>query len=139
MKFVRTLCATLSLTAVALFAGLPQGAGANSAEGGQGEKPGGRLGLLKTGQYRCALPGDAAGPAIREMPEMNFTIDNASTYHDVSGSGTYLLIGNVVTFTRGPMKGVRFARYTANTLRKLDDNGEKTRLLCKRAGPAKRP
>lgn len=135
MYRLRFLFTAAPFTALALTAGMQ----ANAMSDQRVDRSGGPLGLLKTGEYRCTLPGDAMGPASQRMPEMDFTIDNASTYHDANGRGTYLLVGPIVTFTRGPMKGARFTRMTSNTLRKLGDGGEPTPLLCTRAGPAAQP
>ncbi|MDZ4306521.1 hypothetical protein [Allopontixanthobacter sp.] len=99
--------------------------------------PGGRLDTLPQGQYRCALPGDAAGAAWIPLEDRNFTIGNGSTYRTHQGSGTYLLTGTQVTFTRGPMKGLKFERTGSGTLRWIDDNGEPGRVRCVRSGFAR--
>lgn len=95
---------------------------------------GGKLGTLPIGEYRCALPGDADGQAWITLEDKHFTIGNASTYHTSEGSGTYLLTGKRVTFTRGPMNGMKFERTGSGTLRWLDENGELSRVRCVRAG-----
>ncbi len=96
--------------------------------------PGGPLGTLPIGAYVCSLPGDAAGAAWVVVPEKGFIIDNASTYRTEQGAGTYLLAGDTVRFTRGPMKGMRFTRTGHATLRWVDDNGELGRVRCVRNG-----
>ena len=96
--------------------------------------PGGKLGTLPLGEYRCALPGDAEGLAWVPLENQHFTIGNASTYHTPKGSGTYLLTGKRVTFTRGPMKGMEFDRTGSGTLRWIDEKGEQSRVRCVRAG-----
>lgn len=96
--------------------------------------PGGPLGTLPIGAYVCSLPGDAAGAAWEVVPEKGFTIDNASTYRTEAGTGTYLLAGEQVRFTRGPMKGMRFERTGKATLRWIDENGERGRVRCIRNG-----
>jgi hypothetical protein len=98
------------------------------------DAPGGPLGTLPIGEYVCSLPGDAGGKAWEVVPEKGFTIGNASTYHTETGSGTYLLAGDQVRFTRGPMKGMRFERTGHATLRWLDENGERGRVRCIRNG-----
>ena len=96
--------------------------------------PGGKLGTLPLGEYRCALPGDAAGLAWVPLEDKHFTIGNASTYHTAEGSGTYLLTGERVTFTRGPMKRMKFDRTGSGTLRWINENGELSQVRCVRAG-----
>ena len=94
----------------------------------------GRIGTLPHGLYVCSLPGDAGGLAWRNIDGSEFSIDNASSYHTDAGSGTYLLAGKRVTFTRGPMKGMRFLRSGSNTLIKLDKDGHPGRERCVRRG-----
>ncbi|MFZ1742792.1 MAG: elongation factor P [Pontixanthobacter sp.] len=93
----------------------------------------GRLGTLPLGSYTCALPGDAGGVAWRELPEKAFSIDNASIYKTANGSGTYLLTGKMVTFTRGPMKGMKFERSGTATLRWIEEDGSLGRIRCVRS------
>ncbi|MGB3378703.1 MAG: hypothetical protein WBA55_08040 [Allopontixanthobacter sediminis] len=99
--------------------------------------PGGKLDTLPQGQYRCALPGDAAGAAWIPLEDRNFTIGNGSTYRTHQGSGTYLLTGTRVTFTRGPLKGLKFERTGSDSLRWIDDTGEPGRVRCVRSGFAR--
>ena len=99
--------------------------------------PGGKLDTLPQGQYRCALPGDAAGPAWIPLEDRNFTIGNGSTYSTHQGSGTYLLTGTRVTFTRGPLKGQKFERTGSDALRWIDDAGKLSRVRCIRSGFAR--
>lgn len=96
--------------------------------------PGGRLGTLPLGRYICALPGDATGEAITKVEGAWFDILTASSYLAEGGRGTYLLTGDDLVFTRGPMRGVRFIRQSSRTLRKLDENGEPGRMRCTREG-----
>ncbi len=94
----------------------------------------GRLSTLPHGYYECSLPGDAGGAAWTELPEKNFTISNASTYSNTEGSGTYLLTGKRVTFTRGPLKGMRFERTGKSKLQWVDKEGKLGRIRCIRRG-----
>ena len=96
--------------------------------------PGGRLGTLPIGHYVCALPGDASGDAVVVVEDAWFEIVNASSYIAEGGRGTYLLTGDDVVFTRGPMRGAQFTRQSARTLRKLGPNGELDRMRCTRRG-----
>lgn len=95
--------------------------------------PGGKLETLPLGYYTCSLPGDAAGAAWVVVPEKGFTIDNGSTYHTDEGNGTYLLTGDRVQFTRGPMKGMKFTRTSNATLRWIDEGGNPGRVRCVRS------
>lgn len=95
--------------------------------------PGGKLETLPQGRYTCSLPGDALGDAWVVIPEKGFVIDNGSTYRTDSGTGTYLLTGELVRFTRGPMKGMQFERTSNGALRWLDENGAAGRVRCVRA------
>lgn len=93
----------------------------------------GRLGTLPQGSYTCSLAGDAGGEAWREMPEAAFIIGNASSYQAPDGGyGIYLMTGDRIVFTRGPMKGQRFDRVGSASLQKIDADGEKTRVRCVR-------
>lgn len=94
--------------------------------------PGGRLATLPVGEYRCELPGDAAGPSGHPVPEENFSIRNASTYIDAGGAGSYLLTGERLVMTSGPKRGNRYRRVTDNFLRKVDADGRDTSLRCVR-------
>ncbi len=95
----------------------------------------GRLGLLPQGEYICALPGSADGSAWQEVEGRNFAITGASSYTAGNGSGTYLLEGKRITFTRGPMKGMRMMRVSSGMLQEVDRSGKLSRLRCHRAGP----
>lgn len=95
----------------------------------------GRLGLLPQGEYVCALPGSADGAAWTEVEGRNFAITGASSYTTGRGAGTYLMEGKRVTFTRGPMKGMRMMRVSSGLLQEVDRSGKLGRLRCHRAGP----
>ncbi|XUU60361.1 elongation factor P [Erythrobacter sp. HA6-11] len=95
---------------------------------------GGMLRTMPHGTYECAYPGSAAGAAIERAEAEDFRLSSASRYRNEEGRGTYLLKGDIFTFTRGPKKSERFIREGANRLRKLDSAGNATRLLCVRRG-----
>ena len=102
---------------------------------GSGTLPsGGTLNTMPHGPYECALPGDAGGAAYVVIEEENFRVSTASRYQSAEGSGTYIMRGDMLTFTRGPKRGERFRRIGDNQLRKLNSNGEVTDLLCTRLG-----
>lgn len=115
-------------TALALFTSLAALAASPSL--GQG-----RLDLLPQGEYVCALPGSADGKAWIEVEGRSFAITGASSYQAGNGSGTYLLEGKRVTFTRGPMKGQKMMRVASGMLQEVDRSGKLGRMRCHRAGP----
>lgn len=95
----------------------------------------GQLDLLPQGQYTCALPGNASGKAWNEVPQRNFVITGASSYRAGNGSGTYLMEGSRVTFTRGPMKGQKMQRVASGMVQEIKSDGKLGRLRCHRGGP----
>ena len=96
--------------------------------------PGGALRTMPHGNYQCALPGDAGSAPYIVMEEQNFRISTASRYQSADGSGTYIMRGRELVFTRGPRKGEQFRQIGDNQLRKLDADGADTDLLCTRLG-----
>lgn len=97
----------------------------------------GRLALLDRGEYVCALPGDATGAAWVEQEGRDFAITGGSSYRTARGTGTYLLEGKQVTFTRGPMRGAKFMRLGSGMLQEIGRDGKLGRLRCHRAGGLK--
>ena len=96
--------------------------------------PAGPLRTMPHGNYQCALPGDAGSvPYVVVEPE-NFRISTASRYQSAEGSGTYIMRGRALVFTRGPRKGEQYRQIGDNQLRKLDADGSDTDLLCTRLG-----
>ena len=93
----------------------------------------GRLGTLPLGPYSCSLPGDADGEAWVVLPGDGFTIENGSAYRTDKGSGTYLLAGDIVTFTSGPLKNARYKRSGKATLQRIEVDGKPGRVRCVRA------
>ena len=126
----------LTLVAVIVAASAPatgrQDAADNQAATAAPVPSGGMLRTMPHGDYQCALPGDAGGKAFVEVEAENFRISTASRYISSAGTGTYILRGRDLTFTHGPKKGERFERVGDNQLRKLDQAGERSRLLCTR-------
>lgn len=94
--------------------------------------PGDTIGTLAIGGFVCELPGDALGPAGIRQPDADFAILNSSAYRSAAGGGSYLLIGNVMTFTSGPRKGERYRWISANFLRRLNPDGSDGALRCVR-------
>lgn len=95
-----------------------------------GASPGGMLGILRHGDWECALPGDAFVP----VPAEAFRIGTASSYINPAGDGIYLLRGTEVVFTRGPKKDQRFRVLGQNTLQKLNTDGSPSKLICTLVG-----
>ncbi len=102
------------------------------ASGAQADGP---IGTLLLGRYLCELPGDAAGPASRPIDKAWFDVTNGSSYRAATGKGTYLLRGDEVVFTRGPMRGARFERVSPKALQRTNLEGEFARMRCVRTGP----
>ncbi len=116
----------LKMTAAMMVLGCAIGSASVSAA------PGGPIDTLLRGEYVCGMPGTAKGKAWQVMESASFVIINGSSYRTDAGRGTYLLTGNIVRFTRGPMKGQKFVRETEGRLRLLGANGEPDRLRCNR-------
>lgn len=94
------------------------------------QSSGGALGTLPIGTYRCELPGDAAGRAGIRQAERDFRITGASTYTSAGERGTYLMRGNRVQMTSGPMRGQQYAVMGNGFVREVNANGSPGRLRC---------
>lgn len=105
---------------------------ASRPQGRPGAPTSGVLGILRHGNWQCALPGDAGGEAFREVPEEAFRIGTASSYESPGGNGIYLLRGTEVVFTRGPKQNQRFRVLGENSLQKLNADGSPSKLICTR-------
>lgn len=90
----------------------------------------GPIGTIERGTYACELPGTADGERGIAVPEESFRIASASRYVAPEGRGTYLRRGDVLLMTSGPRNGQKYAIVTERFLRKIDKNGEETRLRC---------
>lgn len=108
------------------------GRAASRPEAPAGMASGGMLGILRHGNWECALPGDAGGVAFVPVPDEAFRIGTASSYESPAGGGIYLMRGTEVLFTRGPKKDQRFKMLGENTLQKLNGDGSLTKLICTR-------
>ncbi len=97
----------------------------------------GPLETLPLGRYLCELPGDAAGLASVPVAGAWFDITNASTYIAEGGHGTYLLTGDDLVFTRGPMRGARFERTGMRAFRRTDVTGPLAKMRCIKTGRAR--
>ena len=94
--------------------------------------PGGAIGTLPLGKYTCELPGDATGAVGQHVPDADFMVINASSYATPKGQGTYLLTGDALTMTRGPLRDMRFRRVSGGYLRKIEADGSEGKLRCVR-------
>jgi hypothetical protein len=95
--------------------------------------PGGPLGTLLLGDYRCELPGDAEGAVGVPQPAEDFTVIHGSGYATPTGRGVYLMTGDRVEFTSGPLRGVVYSRTGRSYLRRLSADGSEAALRCVRA------
>lgn len=94
--------------------------------------PGGVIGILPTGVYRCELPGDALGPVGHRVPEADFTVLTASTYRAGDSAGSYLLTGDRLVFTSGPFRGRHLHRISPFFLRPIGPDGQDGPMRCVR-------
>jgi hypothetical protein len=94
--------------------------------------PGGDMETMPIGDYICELPGDATGPAGVHVPAEDFTVVTASSYRAGDAMGSYLLAGDQLTMTGGPLQGKRYKRQSEGFVRKLDDQGKPGDLRCVR-------
>jgi len=92
--------------------------------------PGGEMSTLPLGNYRCELPGDAAGPWRIRMPDEDFTIISASRYRANGHRGSYLLTNDNLVMTSGPFDGKRYHRQSYGFLRMIDEDGQPGKLRC---------
>ena len=94
--------------------------------------PGGDMETMPIGDYICELPGDATGPAGMHVPGEDFTVVTASSYRSAGAMGSYLLAGDQLTMTGGPLLGKRYKRQSDGFVRKLDEQGNPGDLRCVR-------
>ena len=94
--------------------------------------PGGDMETMPIGDYVCELPGDATGPAGLHVPGEDFTVVTASSYRAAGAMGSYLLAGDQLTMTGGPLQGKRYTRQSEGFVRQLDDKGNPGDLRCVR-------
>lgn len=112
----------------------PTNRDASRPQGSAGAPASGMLGILRHGDWQCALPGDAGSEAFVALPQEGFSIGTASSYESPAGGGIYLMRGPEVVFTRGPKKDQRFRSLGENTLQKLNADGSLSKLICTRVG-----
>lgn len=91
----------------------------------------GRLATLPDGFWLCGTPGTAMDTPFHADDNTSFVTRLGSSYRTAAGRGTYLLTGETLTFTRGPLQGLRLVREEENRLRG-DPSSEQRRLVCNR-------
>lgn len=92
--------------------------------------PGGALGTMPKGSYACELPGDAMAASGVRAPAEDFTVVNGSAYVTASGRGIYLLAGDRLVMTSGPLQGAVYRRQSGGFLRRLAADGTDSNLRC---------
>lgn len=94
--------------------------------------PGGPIGQIPPGNFLCEMPGDATGAVGLRVPDEDFVVVNANTYRTAKGRGTYLLTGDLLVLTSGPLNGQKYRLISNNFLRKLAPGGQEGSLRCVR-------
>ena len=92
------------------------------------------LAVLPLGRYGCWTAGSASGPAVN--PQREFVVVRGSSYLSEEARGTYLLASDILLFTRGPLKDLRFKRSKDGFWQQLTRDGELGRMKCNRTGTA---
>ncbi len=92
------------------------------------------LSVLPQGRYGCWTAGSAGGPAV--SPQSEFIVVRGSSYVNGDGRGTYLLAGDILLFTRGPLRDMRFKRSKDGFWQHLASSGALQPLKCSRTGAA---
>jgi hypothetical protein len=94
---------------------------------------GGDLSVLARGHYVCEIPGDPENPELfgrKRRPDADFDVVGDSSYRTKGVRGIYLLTGDSVRFTEGPLKGAHFNRVGTNFLRTVNPDGTDGDLRC---------
>ncbi len=91
----------------------------------------GPLSTLTLGRYVCERPGEAGSQLAVTDPAASFAVTTASRYIAADGArGTYLLAGNTIEMTSGPLAGTRLVRLRGNFLRVLGSDGAAGPTRC---------
>lgn len=84
----------------------------------------GPLSTLTLGRYVCERPGEPGSQVAVSDAQASFAVTTASRYVAADGTrGTYLLTGNTIEMTSGPLAGVRLVRLRGSFLRLLGVDG----------------
>ena len=92
--------------------------------------PGGEIGTLPTGRYECERPGDISGSARIRIPEEDFRIITGSNYVSAGKRGSYLLTGDRIVMTGGPLEGRKYHRTSSRYLRIQNADGTDSDRRC---------
>ena len=99
--------------------------------------PGGQIGTMPTGQYRCEMQGGDASLASVHVPEADFRVRLSSSYSVGGQRGSYLLTGDRMVITGGPFDGQQFLRISEGSLRKLNSEGQPGNVICAIGSPGR--
>lgn len=84
----------------------------------------GPLSTLTLGRYVCERPAAPGSQVAVTDPAVSFAVTTASRYVAGDGTrGTYLLTGDTIEMTSGPLAGTRLVRLRGNFLRLLGADG----------------
>ena len=119
MKRLYIGIAALSCLCLAAFA--PQAAHA---------VPGGEIGTLLTGRYKCEMPGNIGSAARIPLPDEDFRVVTGSSYTSGGKRGIYLLTGDQVVMTSGPLRGRKYRQASSRYLKILNDDGTDSERRC---------
>lgn len=100
--------------------------------------PGGPIGTMDLGQYRCERDGTAGGPVGIRLPQYDFRVVTGSNYKTPDGMrGSYLMTGDRVAMTGGALKGMKLHRTAKGFLRHVGTDGADSDIRCvlTRGGP----
>lgn len=92
--------------------------------------PGGEIGTLLTGRYKCEKAGDIGGITRIHLPEEDFRVITGSNYVSGGKRGSYLLTGDRVVMTGGPLKGRKYRKTSSRYLKILNTNGTDSERRC---------
>ena len=91
----------------------------------------GPMSTLTLGRYVCERPAEPGSQAAVTDAAASFAVTTASRYVASDGTrGTYLLMGNEVEMTSGPLAGTRLVRLRESFLRVIGANGEPGPTRC---------
>ncbi len=92
--------------------------------------PGGQIGTLPTGFYRCEMQGADTSLAPVHVPDNDFRVRLSSSYSVDGRRGSYLLTGDRMVITGGPFEGQEFLRISESSLRKLNSELQPGNIIC---------